>query len=865
MGNIHMGLTTDGRGATGPVNSSAERASARSPFRGSALCAGLALALAGCSGGGASQVTSSLEDPDTWGEFWLDGGASGDGVSRDDVVGMVEMAAPAEQRINLRVTLPVPKGLFHETDEQLPLTIVHTNGLVIPTQMEVVSSYPRASDGADVVELIARVSRFMSFDPGDTIRFYVCYHPHERSEFEPMTQVASFFNTPGSLTLRSKDVFGNVYATDLLGDISNQEASSVETLRDGVTARQRRKHGVMLPVTPMTGSQATLPHMMGVHSYVTEWLEEKYFSLDLHVHNGMSGHDSATDREDALDNLYFESLEVRIPTGWNIVGAFEDPFFGEPYNDGGWKIYPIVRPLSGGKMHLLPRQGQFVRRLVVAKNGQIDRARTVIEEKNLAFCRSGDAPIGAPYFSWWNRTTARYFPQNHALPDMSHVNLEEVSQELTSEFATYRNHLQNGSAPGYPLMTQNLGWAHPWGVPYGGMTGGVEIHMFDGIDTASTASIPGYRLSQIKMRQRIDRQPTALYDLDGSPSSVETWKRTGGPEGVYVPVFIFLNPQLFAGDPFGFLNAPTFQNDAVAGLGKRPPYEAALLDYHPVDFQHYIRYTRNLKVLAWLGNDALAKDQLELAGELFRLSFNEFNQNANGVPQAGGLRHTIDYVAEYPGNGVQFGRGQAWGLDTMLCAYSLGDEDFRERTYDWMGIMAQLVADGQSTCTGTIQAKRMNGLLNGQYRIRQSYETSITEHALWGLKETVFRDRDEARRIQVEEVITASMYANVSPLIWREEYNGPVSYIGLGPYDNTQPLYCNNIPNGAEGSGADHHYIWTPFAYAYELTGDDVFLSRAIQMSGGGSLSNALHADGMNNIHNKAALLAMMQQVQAAN
>lgn len=859
-----MGSTANSYGSTGPLNQFAERTSARSPFRWSTLCAALALIVTGCSGGGPGQITSSVEDDDPWGEFWLESGSTGDGVSRDDVLAMVEMAAPVQQRFNLRTTLPIPKGLFRETDTELPLTIVHTNGLIAKTQMSVVSSYPRASDGADVVELVARVSRFMSFDTGETIRFYVCYYPHERAEFEPTSQIATFFSTPGSCTLRTKDVFGNVYSADLIGDL-NDENENVETLREGRAALQHSKHEVMLPTTPMTGAQATLPHMMGVHSYVTRWDEEKYFSLDLHIHNGMSGHDTTTNHEDALDKLYFQSLEVRIPVGWNILGAFEDPFFGAPYNDGGWKIYPIVKPMSGGKMHVMPRQGQFTRRLIVAKDGHTVRAKTVLEEKNLAFCRPGIAPVGAPFFSWWNRSTARYFPQNHSLPDMSHVGLGNVAQELQGDFANYRNHIQNGSSPGYPLMSQSLGWAHPWGVPYGGMTGGVEIHLFDGIDTASTASNPGYRLSQIKMRQRIDRQPTALYDLDGSPSSVETWLREGGPEGVYMPVFIFLNPQLFAGDVFGFLDAPTAQNDAVANLGKRPGYENTLLDYKPVDFQHYIRYTRNLKVLAWLGNDAMAKDQLELAAELFRLSFNEYNQSSSGVPQAGGLRHTMNYVEEFPGNGVQFGRGQAWGLDTMLCAYSLGDEEFREKTYGWMEIMAQLIADGQSTCTGTIQAKRMNGLLNGQYRVRQSYETSITENALWGLKETVFRDRDEARRDQIEDCITASMYANVSPLIWRDEHNGPVSYIGLGPYDNTQPLFCENIPNGAEGSGADHHYIWTPFAYAYELTGDDVFLSRAIQMHGGGSLSNALHSDGMNNIHNKAALLAMMQQVQAAN
>jgi hypothetical protein len=36
---------------------------------------------------------------------------------------------------------------------------------------------------------------------------------------------------------------------------------------------------------------------------------------------------------------------------------------------------------------------------------------------------------------------------------------------------------------------------------------------------------------------------------------------------------------LWAADPFGITNSPSFQREAVAGLGLQPPWEGALAAY----------------------------------------------------------------------------------------------------------------------------------------------------------------------------------------------------------------------------------------------------------------------------------------------
>ena len=43
--------------------------------------------------------------------------------------------------------------------------------------------------------------------------------------------------------------------------------------------------------------------------------------------------------------------------------------------------------------------------------------------------------------------------------------------------------MASGSAGNYPLKSAALGWAQPWGVAYGGMSGGDEINIFDGLRT----------------------------------------------------------------------------------------------------------------------------------------------------------------------------------------------------------------------------------------------------------------------------------------------------------------------------------------------------------------------------------------------
>jgi len=780
-------------------------------------------------------------------------------TSRDpgDIVGVLEVVVPAQESFTLRATMPVPKSTFRGGGV-LPLSVVGSGRVPVPTQIEVVSRYPGDEWGADVIEILAQVERPDGLATGERARFFVIEDPHGRGDFLPTPDVQSLLAVPQSLVLRTRDVFGNEYTADLWRDVRDGSPEA-RVLRDGSIARQVATHEILLPVETVSGGSGTMPHMMGVHAYVTQWAGEDFVSLDLHVHNGMSGHDKVIEIDDALNSIYWDSLDLEVPEGWRVEQAYPSPTLGAGVDGAGRHVRSLVAAQAGGKLHVMPRQSQFWRRLVVYKNGSHSRALTALQERGLAFCRDGRRRDGTRFYSWFNPRTARYFPQNERLPHLEHLDLDFLRGRLAGEFLQFSGIVETGeSMDTFPIYNPVMGWAHPWGTRYGGMTGATEIEVVDGVMAAGSAEPLGYRLAQVVARMYVDRQPTALYNKDGRPTTVADWL-VHGPSFDYVPMIFFLTPILPASDPFGFGDAPTFQTIAVERDRRGPDYETELGYYQPIDLQHYVRYTRNLKVLAWLGNDALAKDELRMAAELFRLSYHEYYNSPGGYLQGSGMLAGLLYVGSYPGWGLPTGRGNAWGMDAALAAYALGADELRTRYFPWFQSMAQLVTAGQSTCTGVIMSSPSNRTAEGQFRIMQSFSTAFLENAYYGMRTTVFEGTDPGSKGDLEDVLRASTYANVSPLLWRHAPAGPVNWLAMGPYALQRPPYCGPPPPGGEDVGVDGTHTWASLAYGFKLTRDGVFLERAAEMAGG-DLYDSLHST-WHNLNNRAAVLALVQEL----
>ena len=782
------------------------------------------------------------------------------------VVAVLELTSPSVASFVLHGTVPVPKGTYPRTDGKLPFSIRNSDGNVVPTQVEIVSRYPDDKDGADVVEVLARVDRPAGIAAGFKIQYQVVDDPHPSGPL-PATEAVAELLRPGKVLLLGYDAFGNEYRLDLFRDVRKHVGNgAARILRKGPAAVQVATYGTMRPLGPKLGApDGALPHFFGAHAYATAWRDGDVVSLDLHVNNGPSGADKSDPQDDPLGKVYFSRLELVVPSGWTLQQDVEDPYFGVPYAKSGAVAYPIVAPMAGGQMHVMPPQAQFVRRLALAPAGKEAEARSLLDMEWLGYARRGPSPDGGELYSWWNPLTSRYFPQRHKLPDLSYLGHSSVESKLKSTFKGLDQLLRTGAAgSSYPISSPVLGWAHPWGVKYGGMTGGTEVWLFDGFMTAEVSSREGYRTSQIAHRMYTDRQPVALYDKDGKTTCLDGWV-VHGAQGDYVNFSFFLKPVTIgsATDPFGYKKAPTWQADHVKSAGLTPSYEVDICGYSPIDFQHYTRYTRSLKVLAWLGNDAVAKDDLRQAAELFRLSWHDLPNSANGAVQGSGLLSAIQVVQAYPGTGMAFGRGEGWGLDAACAAYSVSDPAWRAGMRPWMQTVADTVAMGQSSCNGFIQAIVSPKLLNGNFKGRQSIEQAIGENALWSLRESVLRDADLPRFQKIGEVIEQSTYAMIGPMAWHAGSNGgwsgPWSHLAVAPLDPLLAPYCGSLPSGGSGNGPDKYQTWTSFAYGYELTGDPIFLQRATEMSGKPDLWSGIKAEGFGKLENMAGLIAVMQ------
>ena len=789
------------------------------------------------------------------------------------VVGALEVEVPAAAEFTLRGTIPVPPGIWPSGDSSSPFTVLDYDGTIVNAQVETVSLYAVDSYGADVVEVLARVRRDPETPAGTRAQYSISYAPHADSAgpgspgVEDLTSgptpapsnVDSLLSNPANIVISSTDVFGHEYTTRPM------DGDNAKLMRHGPIMTQLRTYDTMLPVSPVGGDAGTLPHLFGVHAYTSVMKDEQVVLFDLRFNNGADGNEPGTTVEDPLSTVYFEKIEVKVPNGWVVLQDAVDPFVGNSYGSGGKSVFPIVKPIGDGTMHFMPRQGQFHRRLAIAPAAKVAQAQAYLDQAGLGFCVDGrDLATDIQWLSWWNKLTPSFAPQRHTLPSLEHMGLSTVRSTLTGEFNTLRSHLVNGTDDGnYPVQYGTLGWAHPFGVAYGGMTGGSEVHLYQGVRTAASASVDGYRHLSDGLRMAMDRMPVALYHSDGRPGRVQDWVEQGAGF-TYVNFHYYNGKQNSGPDTFGYDLAPTFQVDYVETNNLEPTYQEDLAGFQAYDRQHLIRLTRLSKALTWLGNDAIAKDEILASAENFHLEYHEHHNTPYQNVQGTGLLAEVNEVAANPGKGYDIGRGEGWGLEITAAAYATTDNPaYRTETMEWLELVVETVNDGQADCSGIIESKTSKWL-DSKYRVRSSIEMSILESALRAMRERVFEDVSPAHTAMLNDILHDSYYGMISSLSWTPGNNGPWSHLATGPLDHAGTVpFCTggDLPGDGQDGYTENFQCWSSLAYAYELTGNPLFLDYARYMSHPGSLTVSLEADGDKNLPNRAALLALVQEI----
>ncbi len=826
------------------------------------VLAALAILATGCGGGSSASIGAG---PSGNGEGGVAPSFEGNGTG--PVVARLRMPAPSVSTFTLRATIPVPPGTYRDGASLVPLTVLAAEERTpVPTQVQIVTRYPNADDGADVLEVIARVER-PNVEPGTPIEYDVLFAPHEATRQELSPAVETLLDAPGSLRLVGNDPFGNRYEADILAP-RRTDAATVRRIRTGSIVAECAIPSAMTPVSPTSGPEGTLPRLMGVNAFVRTFANEDFVALDLHVHNGFDGQDPNVAWDAVLKDLYFEKLHLRVPNGWHVLHAFDSPYAGPVVAAGNMQEAPIVGAMPGGQMHLMPQQSQFARRLILARDGAVERARAELDCETMAFCVAGQGQELYTQWSWWNPTTARYLPQNFQIADLSGVTSQAaIDAEYVAELDRHETQMRTGAPGNYPVLSPNLGWAHPFGVAHGGMTGGDMITQNPGIDVAWSGSQKGYRYAQLRARMQLERQPQALLRSDGQPSRYEDFVVPTGLNGPHFPFNIYMN-MTGNHDFFGFESAPAFHAQHVASSGKKPAYEDALREYQPNDLEHLIRYTSDLYTQIWLGNDSLAKHQMLQTSELFRMSHQELYIGNYAYTGGFTLKKHVDFVAQWPGVGLEYGRAEAWGLYASAGAYAFADDRFRDRYRPWFAENARVVSVGQSECTGIITAKVIGKHLNGLYRTKQSFEQSFVVNALESMRTTVFEGEDETMNLMLAETIVPAAQSTTEFPFWDPAWGGLRKLLAVGMGDMSTPDFCRQLPQNASYgyTTVDNETCMNGWAFAYRISGDEEFLNFAATNIGlTANLESELGLLGMDALKHYGLLLGLIQTLPPSN
>jgi len=784
--------------------------------------------------------------------------AGQDGSGHGLVLARMQVSAPRRSPFVIHGTLPVPRDYLGPEGGGLVLVGPGAARTSVRAQIQIVSRGPGGE--ADVIEVSGVVDLAPDTRPGTPVSFEV-RHAIE-TDAPPLARppvpalVSALLENPasGPFLLRARDVYGNGYTVDLRGDPQHPGAGSARTLASGSAKRVRRLYGTLVP-TQVRARGSTLPHLMGVHAYITEWAGDDRISLDLRIHNGsLAGSREPSALETGSGFVYWDALELVLPRAWVGATVFEDVQLGEAreelLGDEPVTVLPLVKAQENGVMHMMPPQAQFHRRLTLSP-----RATPAARSENPALTGLAFCAAGPDLWSWFNPDTAHYFPQRAMLCTWerykrgSALANSALRETLVEELGGLTKVLASGASNGNSIVASSMGWAHPWGAPAPGVTGGGSIVFVEGQRAAACASQAGIQRLMLEHRMNASRQSEAAWNADGDPVGYHEWVDDGGK----VPFDFRTNgrmvPDVFKLPARG--GPPSSRHvETVFKRELRPPYDRgtaqlpdgtlpgernALVAWLPHDGQHMVRYTKNTKALVWLAADALAEDDLLLSAELFHLMFHETSHREEAWSRGVTLRQFEQHASAHPAQGAWIGRDQAWGIDAMCAAYSISDPEWRSRNFQWYPRVARFLL-AAAMPSGVIQRSSLDKILgHDRYDAAQTYESLFLLHAMRCLNESVLRGRAERLRNSLEKLVLRTLdYLYTEPILAsvraprppHQQRTGPRAKFAVAmrdgyetaPFSDEATWGPGYLPEDGVADGVEVTYGPALLGYAYLLT-----------------------------------------------
>lgn len=864
------------------------------------------------------------------------------------IVAKAKLQAPQANAFTLRFTMPIPPSTFPRQDGKQPFVVVDGDGALVAAQTIGVTRYADNDTGYDVVELIARAHRPAGKNPGENVYYSVMFSPFDAAlPAAGNTARAVLLSAPGlssalrqdilqnaaSITLRAHDVFGNEYTARPLAD----DAQFKITKRGAVSTEVRTVTSLLPdPSRPLCKNQpgpgCALEHMMMVHAYFRVNAGDDALLVDFRFSNGNSNRDGSSVQDNPVGKYFFDQLELLMPKQWTAQQDVEDLYFGDlDTSNVDYNRVPIVRRINevrpgdpAGTLHMMHIYAQFNRRLALSKTDALatTAARALLEDEGWGAVAAGSGDDGREFWSWWNRDTARYFPQRQVLPNLSHVGDDTMRHQLLEigepgdaqemSLNLLKDVLQTGrKETGFEVLsTPQLGWAHPFGIADGLEPGGTQLVYYEGVTTAASALHLGYLRLKVLHRMNTERQHNVVFNANGEPITHDEWLFGTAPSQ-YQRINMFAITQADTNpNPYGYDTVNLFQLNYVMNTGVYPyyhngnpngisrdadgngvnDYDQYPLDYFPSTnyrgFQphwssHWMRYVRFPMALVWLGNDSLAKDDLFMQTEIGHISYTPYTLSG-GYVSGVSMRADLNEVAGSPNRAFSFDRVRGWTLFLGSAYYSMADLNWRHQAkQSWFDLFPDMLESGQCecpsglSCTGLIQRTDSSQLVwkappicdppNGvpcppPYIGALSFQNSIVANGIQALNSSVYRGFNASRVTQLSTIVRKLSYALMSETIWPASASGPWSNLAIAAPNGT-PFCDGTVPPGGIGGFQDHYYTFNTFALGLQNSGDNFFLTKASSMLGG-PVRTQLEASGTLDIGMKAALLA---EAQASN
>ncbi len=550
---------------------------------------------------------------------------------------------------------------------------------------------------------------------------------------------------PSALVLSARDANGHLYTARITDSAPSQHA--LTTLKSGSIHRED-KHSLVMTPDGDEKKKSSQKHLFGVHAYLGSWVDAKFLTLDLRVHNALIG-DKA--EESPIGPLYFDSLSLALPEGWTALSAVEDPFQKITKDAQGRPLLNIVAAnkkdgeSSPQRLHMLPPGASFHRRLVIFPEGDPlskNAAEAHLSGKGWAVSVPGDG-----LYSWSNPLTANYFPQRELLPDLSNISAPvgkraaNLLERLKPADETHARQLSSGEPGQGAYRSGVMGWAHPWFRPSGGGHGGEGITFIEGLRALSSGAPNELRRLRLLHRANTSRHGTGAWRASGTPAHIEEWLNEEGelPFAYHMKANAHhkaLRLPCEGGPPLDESIAskltkerrPIYdQSEAILKNGKRPANADDILAWHPHDGAHIIRYTAHAKALAWLSNDSLAIDALMHEAERFRFAL---PNTPSTSPPLTSIYQLNAFAEEHPNHGLPVGRELGWALDTTSAAYTLGDDVTRARLLPWIKDACATVVKGTPATGITTRNDHAPLSIERRHAIAHTFQTAILQLGL---------------------------------------------------------------------------------------------------------------------------------------